>query len=90
MHLFQRSVRAAIIANAVLLLSACAIQDVDEREPGERWLAGDHHSHSRYSVGYDQDNLPAYTIGGDAPYPIPMNAAMARHFGLAWHRSWRS
>jgi len=84
MHFFQRSVRAAIIANVALLLSACPMQDVDEPEPEERWLAGDHHSHSRYSVGYDQDNLPAYTIGGDAPYPIPMNAVMARHFGLAW------
>ena len=81
---YQRFARAAIIANIILLLSACPMRDVDEREPEERWLAGDHHSHSRYSVGYDQDNLPAYTIGGDAPYPIPMNAVMARHFGLDW------
>jgi hypothetical protein len=60
------------------------MQDAGEREPEERWLAGDHHMHSRYSVGYDEENLPAYTIGGDAPYPIPMNALMAHHHGLDW------
>jgi len=84
MYLDKRFLHAAISVNAALLLSACAMQDAAEREPEERWLAGDHHIHSRYSVGYDQDNPPAYTVGGDAIYPIPMNALMARHFGLAW------
>jgi len=81
---FSRAANVAIAATIALFLSACAIQDADEREPEERWLAGDHHMHSRYSVGYDYENLPAYTIGGDAPYPIPMNALMAHHHGLDW------
>jgi hypothetical protein len=54
-----------------------------------RWLAGDHHIHSRYSVEYDSEAnaagaLPDFTVGGDARYPIPMNALMARRHGLEW------
>ena len=49
------------------------------------WLAGDHHIHSRYSVGWDTEKTPpAPIIGGDAIYPTPMNALMAKHFGLSW------
>jgi hypothetical protein len=84
MHMSQGFVRATIIAGSVILLSACSVQGTDEDESQERWLAGDHHVHSRYSVTYDQDNLPAYSIGGDGIYPIPMNALMAKHFGLDW------
>ncbi len=50
-----------------------------------RWLAGDHHVHSRFSTGYDNRTTPPTPIiGGDAIYPIPMNAIMARRFGLSW------
>ena len=54
--------------------------------PGERrWLAGDHHVHSRYSVGWDENqDPPAPIIAGDAVYPIPMNALMGRYHGLSW------
>lgn len=49
------------------------------------WLAGDHHVHSRFSVGFDNNtNPPMPIIGADAVYPIPMNAVMARRFGLSW------
>ena len=68
----------------MILLSACAAHNAVAHEPEERWLAGDHHIHSRYSVEYDQTNLPAFTIGRDGVYPIPMNALMAHYFGLAW------
>lgn len=52
---------------------------------GERWLAGDHHIHSRFSVGYDdRTNPPTPVIGADAVYPMPMNAIMARRHGLSW------
>ena len=57
-------------------------------DPGRRtWLAGDHHVHSRYSVGWTPDPLggpPKPEIAGDAIYPIPTNAAMAHRFGLSW------
>ncbi|WP_216822164.1 phosphoesterase [Novosphingobium sp. TH158] len=50
-----------------------------------RWLAGDHHVHSRFSVGYDAKTTPPTPImGADAAYPIPMNAVMARRHGLSW------
>jgi hypothetical protein len=77
-------VSTTIIAGIVIWLSACSGQGRDNQESQLRWLAGDHHVHSRYSVLYDEDNPPAYSFGGDAIYPIPMNALMADHFGLAW------
>ena len=50
-----------------------------------QWLAGDHHIHSRYSVGWDNDTDPPTPIlGGDAIYPIAMNAIMARRHGIDW------
>ena len=51
------------------------------------WLAGDHHVHSRYSVGWTPDPAggpPTPEIAGDAIYPIPTNAAMAARYGLSW------
>jgi hypothetical protein len=54
-------------------------------DEGKRWLAGDHHVHSRYSVGWNmEEDLPTPIIGGDAIYPIPMNALMGRYHGLDW------
>lgn len=50
-----------------------------------QWLAGDHHIHSRYSVGWNEESDPPTPIvGGDAHYPIPMNAVMGRLYGLSW------
>lgn len=82
-HLARFPVVAMALA-ALTALAACSSQVQDEPEEPERWLAGDHHIHSRYSVLYDEDHPPAYSFGGDAIYPIPMNALMARHFGLDW------
>ena len=49
------------------------------------WLAGDHHIHSRYSVGWNRDvDPPEPIVAGDAIYPIPTNAEMARQHGLSW------
>lgn len=70
--------------SCLLLLSACSPQGADVVIPEERWLAGDHHIHSHYSVSYDESDLPSYSIGGDGVYPIPMNVLMARHHGLDW------
>ena len=50
-----------------------------------QWIAGDHHIHSRYSTGWDREQEPpAPILGGDAIYPIQMNALMAKYFGLGW------
>jgi hypothetical protein len=50
-----------------------------------QWLAGDHHIHSRYSVGWDRETDPPTPIlAGDAIYPIAMNAVMGRRYGLDW------
>lgn len=57
----------------------------DHPGEGRSWLAGDHHIHSRYSVGWDEStNPPTPIIAGDARYPTPMNALMAKHHGLNW------
>lgn len=49
------------------------------------WIAGDHHVHSEYSVGWDYSkNPPEPIIAGDAIYPISKNAQMARNYGLLW------
>ncbi len=40
------------------------------------WLAGDHHVHSRFSVGWDvSTNPPTLILGGDATYPISLVGA---------------
>jgi hypothetical protein len=78
-----RADRVAVSLAALFLLASCA-DTVKEQDP-RQWLAGDHHIHSRYSVGWDREQEPpAPIIGGDAIYPIPMNALMGRHHGLDW------
>lgn len=57
----------------------------DSAESGRQWLAGDHHIHSRYSVGWNYETEPpSPIIAGDAIYPTPMNALMSRYYGLDW------
>lgn len=57
----------------------------DMQHHGRRWLAGDHHVHSEFSVGYDNStNPPTPIVAGDAIYPIAKNAMDARANGLAW------
>jgi hypothetical protein len=63
------------------LAAAASIAQDSERE----WLAGDSHIHSHWSPGYDRTTTPPTPIlGRDALYPTPMNAQMARRFGLSW------
>lgn len=73
-----------IVLLLICLCNSIAISAQDN--PHSRsWLAGDHHIHSRYSVGWDYEaNPPAPIKGGDAIYPIPMNALMAKFYGLSW------
>jgi hypothetical protein len=58
-------------------------------DAGRTWLAGDHHIHSEYSVGWkpnpeDPSLAPTPILGGDAIYPILKNTQMARDHGLSW------
>jgi hypothetical protein len=54
-------------------------------EPERRWLAGDSHIHSHWSVGNDTTKSPPEPlIGSDARYATPVNAHRARQHGLAW------
>jgi hypothetical protein len=58
-------------------------------KPAERrWLAGDHHVHSWFSVGYkpstDPSQAPSFIKAGDASNPITTNADMAAKHGLSW------
>lgn len=65
--------------------SSRAQSDQEDSGADRTWLAGDHHIHSRYSVGWVRSTDPPTSIvGGDAIYPIPLNALMARHYGLDW------
>ena len=81
-----RSAILAPIAVACACLAApLAAQQRPDTAPARRWLAGDHHIHSRYSVGWnDSTTPPTPIIAGDARYPIPTNAEMARKHGLSW------
>ncbi|QXD23246.1 phosphoesterase [Opitutia bacterium ISCC 51] len=57
----------------------------DTADSDRQWLAGDHHIHSRFSVGWDRTtNPPTPKLGGDAIYPTPMNAVMGKYHGLSW------
>ena len=80
------SVRLWLAGTTLLLLYlGCVTHNPEDSSSQARWLSGDHHIHSRYSVGWNRDNdPPTPIIGGDAIYPIPMNALMARRFGLSW------
>lgn len=71
----------------ITLASATLAQLLPANSQSEnaQWIAGDHHIHSRFSVGWDQtQNPPTPILGSDAIYPTPMNALMGRHFGLGW------
>ena len=73
-----------LLVIAATNLSGSRLPD-DQSSHARQWLAGDHHIHSRYSVGWDRSTSPPTPIiGGDAIYPIPMNALMARRYGLSW------
>jgi len=80
--------RAALATlSAALSTAACSpvASHVAPQSGARSWLAGDHHIHSRWSVGWNRDVTPPAPIkGGDAIYPIAMNAVMARRFGLSW------
>ncbi len=73
------------VTGSTVLLLVTSTAPLLAQSSTRSWIAGDHHIHSRYSVGWNTETDPPSPIkGGGAIYPIPMNALMARHFGLSW------
>jgi hypothetical protein len=75
----------AFILTGLTVAGGASAQDTDK----PRWLAGDHHVHSRFSATYtpnpaDPDAVPTPTLGGDGPHTIVQNGAAAGRFGLSW------
>lgn len=73
--------RLLLLAGVLACLLPVALAQPDER----RWLPGDSHIHSQWSPGYDRTTTPPTPrLGEDALYSTPLNAQMARQFGLKW------
>lgn len=75
---------------ALILAAGLPTPDADPAaNDGRRWLAGDHHVHSRFSARYTPaadapDRPPVPQLGGDGDHTIIQNAEAARRFGLSW------
>lgn len=72
-----------------LMLLAVPMMAEAQATDGRRWLAGDHHVHSRFSARYEPDPAspeapPVPQLGGDGNHTIIQNAEMAQRFGLDW------
>ncbi|MFN4099455.1 MAG: hypothetical protein ACK4GT_06730 [Pararhodobacter sp.] len=84
--------RSAAAMLALLLMSCSGQQDTPATDDAAamEWLAGDHHVHSHYSVGWrfkgeaSREVPPLAQIGGDAINPIALNAEQSRAHGLDW------
>ncbi len=77
--MMKESLFSYVVLTVTLSMVAADVQ-------GEkRWLAGDHHVHSQFSVGWDDSVTPPKPLpGGDAVNPIPDNASLGRKYGLSW------
>jgi hypothetical protein len=86
MPVTRRRLQYAALALA-LPAAACQLRAPLEGPAAQerQWLAGDHHVHSEFSTGWDaRTQPPTPVVGGDGQVPIPVNAAKAREYGLAW------
>ncbi|MBT2756810.1 phosphoesterase [Mesobacillus foraminis] len=64
---------------------AQGLSEEESKKNTPSWLAGDHHIHSEWSVGWDNSTNPPTPIkGGDAIYPTVKNAENAKKYGLDW------
>ena len=72
----QRNATATLLAPlACLAIAGCGDPAPTVEEPAMRWLAGDNHVHSRYSVRWDREtDPPEPLIGAHGVYPIALNA----------------
>ncbi|MCL6573731.1 MAG: phosphoesterase [Bacillus sp. (in: Bacteria)] len=76
---------SAFTAQTFNKVNASALSEEKVKKNDATWLAGDHHVHSEWSVGWDNtQNPPAPIKAGDAIYPIVKNAENAKKYGLDW------
>ncbi|WP_308634002.1 CehA/McbA family metallohydrolase domain-containing protein [Paenibacillus silvisoli] len=76
---------ATVAVTAQGLTDGFSVPKASAEKTDMQWLAGDHHVHSEWSVGWDNTTNPPTPIrAGDAIYPIEKNAAMASSYGLDW------
>ena len=80
---------SAALGLGLSLTSSLAFAQVDPDAGGRRWLAGDHHVHSRFSARYTPDPAapeapPVPQLGGDGNHTIIQNAEAAQRHGLSW------
>jgi hypothetical protein len=69
----------------VALMSFGELAWAADPDDGRRWLAGDHHVHSEWSVNWDDKTSPPTPIrGGDSPYTRSRNAQRALANGMSW------
>lgn len=83
----QRCTQFSLLFACVYAITGCQSSDLSapESQDNRQWLAGDHHIHSHYSVGWNKSVQPPKPImAGDAHYSTPMNAQMAAFHGLDW------
>ncbi len=83
----QKAFTAFIVAavSTVACTDEPVSQEPEQSTDNRSWLAGDHHIHSEWSVGWDEEtNPPTPIIGGGAKYSIQHNAEQALRFGLDW------
>jgi hypothetical protein len=79
------STQAFINDGSAQKAAAQAISNEEAKKNNPSWLAGDHHVHSEWSVGWDNSTNPPTPIqAGDAIYPIVKNAEKAQEYGLDW------
>ncbi len=68
--MLRRTGRLSVILFVVGGALGCTptvLVDRNVKQDTRSWLAGDHHIHSQYSVGWNRDtNPPTPEIGGDA------------------------
>ncbi len=76
--------RLGVHVSALIAAATAVVASMVQPTP-RQWLAGDSHVHSHWSPGYDRSTSPPTPVpGGDALYSTPINAQMARRYGLTW------
>jgi hypothetical protein len=81
----QEEMIRSLLLLAVVLGALPGTAPAADRDVGRRWLAGDHHVHSEWSVGWDEKTSPPTPIrGGDSAHTRSHNARQALANRLSW------